>query len=268
MAITKHVLKKEQSSDVVFDFKAREFPLIITPSASGFVAGTLAKSTDFQINPYVAEQAGIAKLQSDALDDRIEEEALQQLKSVQEKAYKEAYDLGITEGREQALAENRSLLETKVSHVDGILKDLEMMKTRIVADHEAHIMSMIQNIATRIAMREIKAEPKSILPVVLQVVADAQSDEQVTIRVSPDDYLFLEKAREITGKEAEALRRVKFEPADNITTGGCYLESNYGSIDATIETRVERAWAIIVERLPRADTRSPSGDGSGESSGT
>ncbi len=264
MSLSKHVLKKENSADVVFDFKAREFPLIITPSASGFVAGTAQKTSDFQINPHVAEQAGIAKLQSDALDDRIEEEALQQLKHVQEKAYKEAYDLGLTEGREQAVAENRQILQTKIENLDGILKDLEEMKTRIAADHEAHILSLIQNIASRIAMREIKADPGSIFPVVLQVVADAQSDEQVTIRVSPDDYLFLEKARETTGKKAEALRRVKLEAAENVTTGGCFLESNYGSIDASIETRVERAWQIIVERLPRTDTRSPSG--SGESS--
>lgn len=274
MSIFKAIVKKEKSADVVFDFKAREFPLVIGPSASQFVAGTVEKHTDFKINPLAAEQSGIAQLQRDALNDRIEEEALQQLKAVQEKAYKEAYELGLTEGREQALQEQREVLAQKIAHFDEILRTLEGMKTKIVADHEAHILRMIHELACRIAMREIKADPASILPVVLEVVADAQSDEQLTIHMTPEDAAFLEKTREKTGKTAEILRRVKFETSEAITGGGCYLESNYGSIDATIEMRVNRAWETLNERLPRAEVRSPqsSGDGSGpgssESSGS
>jgi flagellar assembly protein FliH len=268
MALSKPVLKKELAADVVFDFKAREFPLIISPSASSFVASTAEKVSDFKINPLIAEQAGIAKLQSDALNDKIEEEALQQMKSVQEKAYKEAYELGLAEGREQALAENRHVLISKIESLDKILHALEEMKTRVTADHEAHIIRMIMGLAARIAMREIKTDPASILPVVLQIVADAQSDEMVTIRVAPEDFAFLEKAREKTGKQAEALRRVKFEVADGVASGGCFLESNYGSIDATVETRVQRAWDTLIDRLPKAENRSPSGGGAGESSGT
>lgn len=268
MPLSKQVLKKEHSENVVFDFKAREFPLVISPSASKFVAGTAEKVSDFKINPLIAEQAGIAKLQSDALNDKIEAEALQQLKSVQERAYKEAYDLGLAEGREQALAEHRHVLVTKIEAFDKILHTLEEMKTRVAADHEAHIIRMIMGLASRIAMREIKTDPASILPVVLQIVADAQSDEMVSIRISPEDLAFLEKAREKAGKQGETLRRVKLEAADGITTGGCLLESNYGSIDATVETRVQRAWDTLMDRLPRAENRSPAGGGGGDASGT
>ena len=256
MASPKSVVKKESSSNVVFDFKAREFPLMIGVSAKSFVAGTSLVSTDFQLNPLAAEQSGIAKLQRDALNDKIEEEALQQLKFVQEKAYKAAHELGLSEGREIAFKEYKAKLEEKINNVDNLLKLFNEMKTKLAADHESHLVQMVYHFASRIAMREIKQDPSSILSVVQKVVADAQSDEQLMIRVSPSDLEFLEEVRSKTGKAAEVLKRVKLDATEGITPGGCLLESNYGSIDATVEMRVQRAWEALVESLPKQEQRS------------
>jgi flagellar assembly protein FliH len=262
MSMLKTIVKKGQSADVVFDFKAKDFPLRPSAVASEFISGQAKSTSDFQINPLAAEQAGIAKLQRDAMNDRVEEEALKQLKSVEEKAYKEAFELGLVEGREQAFQEKKQLLHEKIQHMDEIMAMLEGLKTKVVADHEAHIIRLIFEIASRIAMREIKQDPTSILPVILQVVQDAQSEEQITVRLSQDDFLFLEKMREKTGKTAEALRRVRLEAAEGVRSGGCLLESNYGSIDATVETRVSRAWEALEARAPHVDQRTTKkGDG-------
>lgn len=264
MSTIKSVLKKESSSNVVFDFKAREFPLVIGPSAQNFVSNTSTNTSNFQLNPLAAQQSGIAKLRADALNDKIEEEALLQLKQVQEKAYKEAYALGLSEGREQAFQEYKVVLEEKVKNIDSLIEIFEQMKIKLVADHEVHIVRMIYQLASRIAMREIKQDPTSILAVVQKVIADAQSDEQLMIRVAASDLAFLEEVRNKTGKASESIKRVKFDATEGMTPGGCLLESNYGSIDATIEMRVERAWSVLDESLPQDDQRSaakPTDDG-------
>lgn len=264
MASPKSILKKETASNVVFDFQPREFPMVVHPSASSFVSAPAFQSTDFQLNPLAAEQSGIARLRRDALNDKIEEEALLQLKSVQEKAYREAYELGLTEGRDQAFQAQNQILDQKVKDLDSILALFNDLKSRLVADHEVHLIDMVYRLASRIAMREIKKDPDSILPVISKIVADAQSDEQVTIHLSKSDFEFVEEVRVKTGKAADELRRVKLEVQDNITPGGCYLESNYGSIDATVEMRVQRAWDALEDRLPQAEQRSKgSGDGDG-----
>ena len=263
MALSKSVLKKEASSNVVFDFKAREFPMVVSASAKEFISAPSFQSTDFQLNPLAAEQAGIAQLQRDALNDKIEEEALQQLKAVEEKAYKEAYELGLSEGREQAFQAEKIVLENKLRDFDQLLGTFNEMKRKLLADHEAHIIEMIYRLASRIAMTEIKQDPSSILPVVMEVIADAQSDEQLIIHISASDHDFLEQARAKTGKVAEAMKRVRLEVAD-VTSGGCLLESNYGSIDATLEMRVIRAWEALKERLPKEEQRTPVlGEGAG-----
>lgn len=266
MAFTKSIIRKEDSSNIVFDYKTRDFPLVTSPSASSFVAASSSgQPSDFELNPHVAQKSGIAKLQKDSFEAKIEEQALIQLKQVEEKAYKEAYDLGLIEGAENAFKEKQAVLTERVKHLDDFLVTLETLKQKILADHEAHIMKMIYAVASRIAMREIKTDPSSILPVVEQVIKDTQSDERLTVRISAEDAAFLESVKEKLGRTAESLRRVQLEVTEGIASGGCLLESNYGSIDATVEMRVERAWETLSERLPAPEQRTPTDGNSGES---
>lgn len=264
MTMTKAVLKSDGSGNVIFDFKAKEINTKASATAEVFLSAENTRSSDFKIDPLAAEQAGIASLQRQALNDRIEEEALNQLKSVQEKAYREAYDLGLTEGREQAFTESKSAIALRLSHLDSALQTIENLMARLVADHEAQIVSMVYGLAKKIAVREIEENRDSILNVILQIVADAQSEEMVTIRVSADDLKFIETVREKGGKAAEPLKRIKLEAGENVSSGGCVLVSNYGTIDATLEMRLDRAWQTLKDRLPKAEDRSTSDGGDGD----
>lgn len=263
MSNNKAVLKTESSSQVIFDFKPKDIHAATAKSAESFIAFETTHSSDFKIDPLAAEQAGIAKLQRQALNERIEEEALTQIKAVQERAYREAYDLGLNEGRETAFNESASAIAMRLEKLDQDLKTIEDLKAKLVKDHEAHIVNMIFGLAKKIAMRDIEAKPDSIMAVLLQVIADTQSEERVTVHVSHDDFKFIETIREKSGKTAELLKRVKLEAADGIISGGCNLVSNYGTIDATIEMRLERAWQTLIDRLPKTEDRSSS-DGSGD----
>lgn len=259
----KTIISKSEAKNVVFDYKAREIPLVVSEPAKNFVSTQDTQSSDFKLNTLIAEQAGIAQLQRDAQNDRIEEQVFTQLKEIQEKAYQEAYQLGRDEGREQALKERRESLDRSTSQLEKILQQLEILKRQVLADHESQIMQVVSHLASRIAMREVAADRARILPVILQVIEEAQADEQLLVRLAPEDAAFIEEAKSGQGKLAESLRRVRLEPTDGMTPGGCRLESNYGTIDATLEVRVERAVESLISRLPPAEQRTPSSSGEG-----
>jgi flagellar assembly protein FliH len=105
--------------------------------------------------------------------------------------------------------------------------------------------------AKKIAMGEIAENRELILNVVRQAVLDAQSDENVTVRISAEDYAFIEQIKENLGKDLEAVKRAKFEVSDQITDGGCIIETNYGDVDATVEQRVEKLWESLAGKLPK-----------------
>lgn len=249
------------SDQIVMDYRPREFPTFVTPSATDFTSSQEnGGSSGFKINPLIAEKAGISKLQAESLERAIEAQALEKLKEVQERAYQEAFELGLLEGTEKAFEAHKEEFASRLTYLDSILKSFEDLKGRLVAENETQIMSLVFDIAKRIALTEISANQSAILEVIRRVVEDAQTDERLVIRVSQEDYDFIENLKEKKqdgqgSKDQEMLRKIRLEVDAKVTSGGCLLETNYGSIDASIQQRVEKAWEIISGRSPKIQTQ-------------
>ena len=126
------IIKKKDSQRIVFDYEPKEFPLIISDSATGFVSEQDASSSDFKISEIVAEQAGIAKLAKQNLEKKVEEEALKRLKNIEEKAYKEAYDVGLIEGADKAFQERKVDIENGLQRLNEFLEAFENIKKKII----------------------------------------------------------------------------------------------------------------------------------------
>ena len=47
------------------------------------------------------------------------------------------------------------------------------------------------------------------------------------------------------------MKKVKLDPVENMSPGGCIITTNYGQIDARFEERVSKLWEGIEENLPR-----------------
>lgn len=254
--MAKSVFTKEEAEKIAVAFTPRKFPLAITPAASGFVA-LQAEQTErgfqpsFRIDRIVAEQTGVAELERLSIEEKVEREALSRLKNIQEEAYQQAYQLGLDEGREQAFQEQKAVLDEKISHLDELLNSVNNLKSELASYNESHIMKLVYYLARRIAMAEIEEKPDVVLPVLRQAIQGAQGDESITVYLSPSDFEFVEGLKDKLGKDFEALRSAKLEASDQIKSGGCVVETNYGDVDATIEKRLEKLWNALAEKLPR-----------------
>lgn len=254
--MAKSVLTQDEAQKIAVNYSPRKFPQAITPAASGFVAfQSLQESqgfnTTFQIDRIVAQQTGVAEIERASIEERVEREALSRLKELQEQAYKQAYQLGLEEGREKAYKETSDVLAQRLASIESLTASLENLKPELVSFNEAHIVRLAYVMAKKIAMNEIEEKPELILKVVNAAIQGAQSDESVTVRVSQTDLDFIEQSREKLGKEFDSLKRAKFEASENVKPGGCVVETNYGDVDASVEQRVDKLWASLVNKLPK-----------------
>jgi flagellar assembly protein FliH len=258
--VAKGVMTKEDAEKTAVAYSPRKFPATVSPTASSFVAYQSAQNaagatSGFRIDKIVAQQTGIAELERISIEERVELEALSRLKELQEQTYKQAHELGLNEGREKAYQEARGELETKFAHLESVLHSMETLKTHLVTFNETHIMNLIFHMARKIAMSEIEQNRELILNVVQKAVESAQSDENVTVRVSPEDFAFIEQIKENLGKDFESVKRAKLETSDQVRDGGCIVETNYGDVDATVEQRVEKLWESLVGKLPKVKSQ-------------
>jgi len=247
----KKVIESVDDSVLVIDYEPKEFPIMVTSSAQEFVSSQIEKANDFVISELVADQTGINKVKRESIENQIEERALSRVKEIEERAYREAYELGLIEGTEKAFEMRKQELIERVNDINSLLKMFQEIKKRLLIENEEALVKLCVSIASKIAMKEIKGQEDSILTLLKSTVEELQAEDSIRVIVSDEDLFFLESLREKTGTQIELLDRLKLESSDQITSGGCVVETNNGSIDARVKNRIDKAWDAIVSRLPK-----------------
>ena len=136
----------------------------------------------------------------------------------------------------------------------SFVEELQSFKATLADQHERSLVRLIFLFASKIAQREVSQHPELIAEVVKDCVKRTQEDENVRILLSGSDLEFLKEMAEKIGRDLSFLKKVQLEESADITPGGCIVESNYGQIDATLETRVQKLWELLEPQLPPAKT--------------
>jgi flagellar assembly protein FliH len=250
MPLEKSIIKAQVANTTTFDYKARELSTTVSQVARDYVDVDAFRSPDFKISELVAQQAGISQLESDAHQDKINAQVLERLKEVQEKAYKEGYELGLVEGTEKSFQENKAALMDKLKIMEAQLKRMEDLKQHLLVDNEAALIKLVFLTAKKIAMRDLEEHREAVWELLKGVVSEIQADERVVVKLSTEDMYFIETLQDKSGERIESLQRVKFVADDTIKSGGCMIETEYGNVNATVEERVERTWQTLASRIP------------------
>lgn len=131
----------------------------------------------------------------------------------------------------------------------------------LVASFDAELLALEQRIAaavadcaTSLARQVVRGELTTAPQLIAQVAQEAvatllPSARQIRVHVHPDDQALVAEG---TGEALAARGGVLLADA-SVARGGCRVESDIGSVDATLEARWERARAALA-----GDTAAPS----------
>jgi flagellar assembly protein FliH len=252
MALEKPIIKRDIANKSTFEFKPREITQDISHMARSFVDADAAKSPDFKISELTAQQTGIYRLEHEAQKDQINALVLEKLKEVQESAYKEGHELGLIEGTEKAFQDSKADFVIRLERFDDMLKQIEILKGKLMMENEAELIRLVFLTAKKIAMRDLEEHRGAVVEILSAVVGEMQADERVSIKISPEDLLFLESLQDKINKRIQNFDRLKFVSDDKVKPGGCLIETEYGTVDATVDERVERTWQTLLGRVPRS----------------
>lgn len=250
--MSSRILKQEVAEDIAFNFNPQKFPVEVPESASQFVQSGEApqEGSSFKLNELISKQIGVSENEKARREEEIDALAVEKLKEIQEQSYKEAYELGLEEGRKEAFEACKEEFLGKIGKINETLEKITHLKKDLVAFNEAHIMKTIGLVASKIAFREIEIDKESILPVIASVMERSQAEEKVKVRISPEDFEFLQGLENELNKKIENYETIKLEADSSISSGGCIVEGNYGVVDATLEERVEKVWKVFAEKAP------------------
>lgn len=243
------VVKADDAVDKVLDFSPPKIELGTLTPAKGYLTNKKQTGTDFRMSDVIRIQTGIKEIETDDQEEVIEKRTLERLQSVQEGAYQEAYQLGLQEGRQEAFRKMSVEIESKLEEFQKLLMCFENIKRELMQFNEKHIVELTVHFAARLAATEVKANPEVIRDSIKAALEMAQAEEEVTVKVCPEQLEFIETLRNESKKDNEFLKKVKLIPSEEVSVGGCIVETNYGTVDARMEERVKKLWEEISENL-------------------
>ncbi|MDO5101579.1 MAG: FliH/SctL family protein [Lautropia sp.] len=169
-----------------------------------------------------------------------QEAADQALHRQLEAAWQSGHEAGMSAMRAEQQAEEERLGMTARSHVDSLLKHFGDGLNALQEELAARVLSLALRFGEQIACQHLNGHPDSITAVVSESLQQLGSQyRSVEMSVHPDDVAMVTDWM----KRHHPEMTVKVLGMANISRGGCRLDTGTMVVDATLETRIQRAYA-------------------------
>lgn len=220
---------KTQSPEPECAFRLHYFPNIPVGGET-VVCGRTGESNTFRrLNQGESETSQTDA--ASAASGHAEPEDDERLSEIEAEAYRAGFAKGEAEGREAGRLAAQPLVET----LEGVLQEIDGFRKRLRQHTEHETVRLALAVAKKILVREVSVSDSVILNVVREALRQTDEPDKVLIRLHPEDLAVVERESgsliELSGRS----EMITFEPDAAISRGGCFVETEFGEIDARIE---------------------------------
>ncbi|MBB6443842.1 flagellar assembly protein FliH [Bacillus benzoevorans] len=160
-------------------------------------------------------------------------------------AAKEAgYQNGWNEGQQQGYAEYRGLIQEARQIIEAAKKDY----TAYLEASEKVILDIGVKIAGKIMAHKIE-DDDYFLTLVSRALKEAKECHNIRLHVHPQSYEFVLSQKEELLSIFSHETNLFIYPDEEMTVGGCIIESETGRIDAGVDTQLSEIKKILTELL-------------------
>ena len=176
---------------------------------------------------------------------RIVEAAQARARDIVEEAQQAAADLR-RQAHEEGWAEGLAEWQARVLEVAGEAR-------RAVEEARPQLVALALRVAEKILRRRLDEQPDAIVPMVEEALEAARGYRggHLVVRVNPADAPALEGFRQRLLERDGRWKSLEIAAIEGMARGGCRIETDFGTIDASVETQL----AAMVQLLLRGERR-------------
>ncbi|MGE5392101.1 MAG: FliH/SctL family protein [Deltaproteobacteria bacterium] len=173
-----------------------------------------------------------AQEQADLIRSQSETEAAELKASNQKQGYEE----GLKKAEEDIEADRLAAFQQS----QELLEEARQLKIQMMRSSEADMMRLVIAIAKKVIASELTTNPYFIVNVLREAIDFLDHPDNITVYVNPQD---LERILTITKSDSffdigNSDVNLDFRADNRVSPGGCSLESQGGSVDTRLETRI------------------------------
>lgn len=161
----------------------------------------------------------------------------------------EAYEKGFAQGEKDGFELGEKKAVKIIENIENLFNEMTNLKHDILKQHEREILDLIFAVAEKIVHHEVRSDETVIKNAILNALELAVEKNKIIFNVNPEDYDYVEKIRPEIVNQNKELKSIVITSDPAVTRGGCFLETPYGNIDATIESKLEKIVQCLQESV-------------------
>jgi flagellar assembly protein FliH len=191
---------------------------------------------------------------------RISDEAKRESEGIRRSAHEEGRTAGLREGLAHAaddiekksaqLADAMALekLQTTFPALQAASEAMVHERDCWLSRWETTAVGLAIAIAEKILHRELEIQPEIAVELVRETLDLAAGSSRLLLRMHPKDVTLLGPHADDVVRAASRCGEVEIAADPSIARGGCVIETQHGTIDARLETQLERIMSELVEK--------------------
>jgi flagellar assembly protein FliH len=155
---------------------------------------------------------------------------------------------GFAAGRADAVA----ALEPALAALTQAIADLEARQADMASALERRAVELGLALATKVVGSALAVSPELVVESVMGALRGIVERERVTVLVNPADLDIVREAMDGLRASLGGIDHCVVEAERRVGRGGCIVRTPVGDIDATVETKLERAGEVVAAALGRS----------------
>jgi flagellar assembly protein FliH len=158
---------------------------------------------------------------------------------------------GYEEGYQAGMAAARDELAPATAAVGEALAEAQTLRGETADAVEARAVELALRLAEKIVAGTLEVQPERVVDVVRGALRCLVDRERVTVQVNTLDLELVREAVEPVASALGGIEHLEVQEDRRVLRGGALVRSAAGEVDATIETKLERAREVLEAELRR-----------------
>ena len=180
--------------------------------------------------------------------ERIQSENEEMIKKARAEAAeieKQAYDRGFARGEEEGRTSGQAEFDDRMLQAANLIKKLEEARSDVYSRYEDDLLPLIKTMVDRLVNHEVSVNSQVIMACLRDAMEYVVARSTVKVHLHPVDLERINKMEQDDPQPLTGRQQVELVADPDISEGGCFLETEFGEIDATLENRREQLYEAV-----------------------
>ncbi|MCW9024466.1 MAG: flagellar assembly protein FliH [Gammaproteobacteria bacterium] len=175
------------------------------------------------------------------------------LEEIEQQAYEEGLAKGYEEGLAKGLKEGETEIQAKSEQLQQLMESLVLPFQDLDDEVVEQTATLAIAISRQLIRRELHTEPDQVVGIVREgLTALPVSARRIRVYLHPEDAELVRKILSLHDENDDELQTWRIIEEPLMSRGGCKINAENSTIDATVETRLQRVITTIMGGV-RAD---------------